>query len=381
MSTGRVGIVTIIDHDNFGNRLQNLALQQVLEDFGWEVETIPNAPRPMRRSLMARRALHAIRADGAGVFVRRNARPLIDRLRAERPSRPTASPVPHARRNALRDFTRRHIHEHGAGLDPASLAPRYDRVVVGSDQVWNPGFRQANPIDFLRFAPAEQRVAYAASFGVSDVPQYLRPLYSRWLAQIPQISVREERGATIVRELIERDVPVVVDPTLLVDPSLWHERATVPPSLEERSYVATFFLGGLATPFERIIRSDAARKGHDVVDLLDPEDPALHGMSPLDFVGAIRGARLLATDSFHAGVFALIFRRPTLTRPRHPDDTRLRTLFEHAGIAPTTRQDAPLQESGEVDWDDVEARLALRREQSRGWLEAAVGRPAAGSAA
>ena len=38
----KVGLVTITELDNFGNRLQNYALQQILRQFGHTVETIPN---------------------------------------------------------------------------------------------------------------------------------------------------------------------------------------------------------------------------------------------------------------------------------------------------------------------------------------------------
>ena len=83
--------------------------------------------------------------------------------------------------------------------------------------MWNPGFRHANEIDFLTFVPPEQRVAYAASFGVPEVPTFLRSRYATWLAGIPHISVREDRAVDIVHDLTGRTVPVVADPTLLID--------------------------------------------------------------------------------------------------------------------------------------------------------------------
>lgn len=36
----KVGIVTIIDMINYGNRLQNYAMQEVLSEMGEEVETL-----------------------------------------------------------------------------------------------------------------------------------------------------------------------------------------------------------------------------------------------------------------------------------------------------------------------------------------------------
>ena len=38
----KIGLVTITELDNFGNRLQNYALQSVLQELGHTAETIPN---------------------------------------------------------------------------------------------------------------------------------------------------------------------------------------------------------------------------------------------------------------------------------------------------------------------------------------------------
>ena len=40
----KVGIITIIDYNNYGNRLQNYATQEVIKHLGFEVETIINSP-------------------------------------------------------------------------------------------------------------------------------------------------------------------------------------------------------------------------------------------------------------------------------------------------------------------------------------------------
>ena len=37
----KIGISTIIDYDNYGNRLQNYASQQVIKSFGYQPDTLP----------------------------------------------------------------------------------------------------------------------------------------------------------------------------------------------------------------------------------------------------------------------------------------------------------------------------------------------------
>jgi len=46
----RIGLHTITDYVNYGNRLQNYAAQEVLKSFGFEVESIINYPtRPVEK--------------------------------------------------------------------------------------------------------------------------------------------------------------------------------------------------------------------------------------------------------------------------------------------------------------------------------------------
>lgn len=374
---GTLGIVTIVDNANFGNRLQNFALQECLIEQGWAVETIPNSPSPMRRSLLAARALSALRTDGVATFTRRNGALLGHHLRSRREQpEPTGVTAP-ARETAIRSFTTEHIHALGTDFadlsDPTELADRYDHVVVGSDQVWNPGFRQANPIDFLTFVRPEQRVAYAASFGVPEVPTFLRRLYAGWLSEIPHLSVREHQAAEIVHDLTGRDVPVVADPTLLLSPGRWHDSAVVPPPLLGKRYLASFFLGGASAAETTALTTHACDEGLEVVDLNSPDEPDLVGLSPLEFIGALRGAEVVATDSFHTSVFALVFRRTTITKARHADDTRLDTLFAHAGIERQRWREDTLSRSVSEDWPAAGERLAALRAESLRFVDSAIG--------
>ena len=101
-----------------------------------------------------------------------------------------------------------------------------DCIIVGSDQVWHCG-DWGNPLVYLmEDAPKVSVVAYAASFGMSSLPQFLRnddselafieaePLYKRGLSKFKAISCREIEGIEICKYL-GFDATHVVDPTLL----------------------------------------------------------------------------------------------------------------------------------------------------------------------
>lgn len=66
-----------------------------------------------------------------------------------------------------------------------------------------------------------KRVSYAASFGVSMIPENQIGDYTKALLEFKRISVREDAGASIIKKLCNREAQVVLDPTLLLDKCQW----------------------------------------------------------------------------------------------------------------------------------------------------------------
>lgn len=99
------------------------------------------------------------------------------------------------------------------------------RIVIGSDQVWN--YRWLSKEDLAirlgSFVPDDVPIiSYAASFGVSEVSDDVRPIFQKYLPRLKAISVREDRGAELVKEMTGLDVTIVLDPTLMLDMSQWN---------------------------------------------------------------------------------------------------------------------------------------------------------------
>ena len=66
--------------------------------------------------------------------------------------------------------------------------------------MWGPNIDHHQEARFLTFAPKEKRISYAASFGVSEIPKEKQKAFAEWLRDMAFISVREQRGAEIVKE-------------------------------------------------------------------------------------------------------------------------------------------------------------------------------------
>jgi hypothetical protein len=378
MSDHTVGIVTINDDSNYGNRLQNYALQEVVRSLGWEPETLVNAPPAWDRSLRTRRIMHEIRED-LPALTHRAADRVRSRVLRGGPEAPSFLAL---RRSAIREFARTHLQTspHAFSAMPADYwADRYAYAIAGSDQVWNPTYRRAQGIDFLDFVGEPRRIAYAASFGVERVPGYLRSRYRGWLQGIPHLSVRESTGRRIVADLTGRDIPVVLDPTLVVNRAVWDRLIAAQPLINAEPHAVRFFLGRPTPAQDAWMERHAAVSGLAVVDLHSLDQEAFADVDPAGFIAAIARAEVVYTDSFHAGIFALLHRRPIVLRSRFDRDARWQELLSQHALTTRPTGVEGLQTVAEADWEAVEARRGALRAEALDFLahalDPSVGRP------
>lgn len=333
-----IAILTI-QSINYGNRLQNYALQSVLASLGYEVVSL----RKERRSILT--------------SVRHRARKLLKDDSVTR----------------FREFDETQIRfsDCVASTDYVTpgLTDRYDKFVIGSDQVWNPNFPFLGPVDYLPFVDSAKKVAYAASFGVSSLGDREGEV-SEYLADIPHISMRESEGAEITSRLTGRNVPVVLDPTMLLTVNDWFSIAKRPEGIEE----------GFPFVFKYVLGTDASgrairRMAGDYGAVVDVRDPSLK-VGPAEFVWLIQNCTAVCTDSFHASAFALLHHKPLGIFDRVDDEadmsSRFDTLCELFGAERCRTREEGFDMRC-MDWSAFELRLAELREASLSWLRMALG--------
>ena len=331
-----IAILTL-QSQNFGNRLQNYALQQVLRGAGHNVRTL-------------RRARHAP-FDGR---VRRTVRKALKR---DQTSRFLAF-------DDERMVFAQDVVEPGGFATPG-LAERFDAFVIGSDQVWNPHFGITGDADYLPMVPQGKKVAYAASFGVSSLDEKRRAHTAELLKGISSISMREDAGAAIVRDLTDAEVPVVLDPTMLLAPDAWWEVEAEP------------LLPAARAPYclKHVIGDDV--QASRIETLASERGPSLP-VGPAEFVWLVRNADLVCTDSFHGSVFATLFHRPFVIFERQDEQasmaSRFDTLCRTSGLAHHRAADPSfdLDRCQNESWDEVDGLLMRERERSLRWLEGAL---------
>jgi hypothetical protein len=192
--------------------------------------------------------------------------------------------------------------------DPAAMES-YDRVIVGSDEVWNlrhPWYGGC-PLFYGDGIRAKQLVAYAASFGSCPADAGLDRPWAERLRRFETIAVRDENSRQIIQDALDLDPAVVLDPCLLWPPDAQeYEGARQPP------YVAVY--GHNFTPaFSRAVRRWAQERGYPLVSIgyrNDWADVQWLTAGPHDFPHFISRAAAVATNFFHGCVFALINAKP-----------------------------------------------------------------------
>lgn len=113
-------------------------------------------------------------------------------------------------------------------------------LIAGSDQIWNSYAVYVDPFYYLRFAPKNKRIAYAPSLGKNDIPAYNKNKIKKYVKDFKYLSVREKSGKKILEELTTLNVPVVLDPSFLLNNKQWEsvERQVEVPE----KYILLYFL-------------------------------------------------------------------------------------------------------------------------------------------
>lgn len=265
----------------------------------------------------------------------------------------------------------------------------FSSVLVGSDQLWLPSNIDADYYT-LSFVPDEvNKIAYATSFGMSTIPTRQWKTANVFLNRINHVSVREEAGKEIIREVANREIPIVCDPTLLFAAEQWAEDFPIERIVQEK-YIFCYFLGD--NPDQRdFVRKVKELTGLKIVSLLhmdeyiksdcDFPDYALFDIGPSEFVNLIRNAEYVFTDSFHGTVFSVLHQKKFFTFRRFKEssslstNSRMHSLFNLLQLHQrfiTTDEDIKSCLHMEIDYNTVLTRVESFRKKSMEFLTNAL---------
>ena len=351
-----VNIVTIQGNWNYGNRLQNYAVQEVYRSLGYNAV-----------SLVLRNEPWAVRA-----FKSRVKKTLFPMMGKE--INDPELLMTKERTSAFRRFSELMRFKTVRSIDEAFALDGF--YSVGSDQVWSTAYPEwMDQWYFLGGVSPEKRIALAPSIGLDSLDEDKLARLSRALDGCVHLSVRESRGAEIIREATGMEAEVICDPTLVLPVDRWRCVAD-PRCTPAEPYVFTYLLGGRGAEAAPVL--DTVTNGGllPVVPLTDKQKLGEPDAGPAEFIHLIDHAEHVVTDSFHAAVFSSIMGTPLTIVHRDGGTTmfsnmfsRLDRLSEMLGIEEKVFGSSTYDLARAGEYDGVPEAIEREREKFMTYLE------------
>lgn len=351
----KVCIVTICNGSNFGNRLQNYALQETIRlNLGSDVVTAKNITGEL---LGPNNILYKITQN---VFFERIIFHLIKHPRIRKKIK-------------FNQFNQRFILWTDDVIDgeniPDDFAVKYDYFVTGSDQVWNLEIPFVSSFEFLCFAPDSKKISYAASFGMSEFSNDKQKIINKRLQGFKHISVRENSALQILENAGIKDAKVLIDPTLLLSVNQWYEIEKVPEfEVTDKQYILVYILEEDKTEIMVSDEQLARNNKWEIIDIYDKSNYIHYGIGPSEFVYLIHHAAYVYTNSFHATVFSILFHKSISVFKREGLNSRIMTLLEMLEIDNCISS----KKMKNVDWNKVDSVIDEKKKEAICFLKSLI---------
>lgn len=363
----KIGILTFHRAHNYGAVLQAYALQTYLQDASHEVEIIDYRPSFIENSYKLFKRIKP-----------KSSRSKLLKIFAFLPSLLLSTPTNYlSRRKRQRYFTKfiaSKLKCSSESFTQGSIpTTHYDLIIVGSDQVWNTnitrGFDNLYWGEFTTETPA-RKITYAASSSFYSFSDEQKNKIANLLKNFDNISVREETLKNYLKDNFNTESTTVLDPTLLVDSSLWQNLAQ---KASNSPYVLTYFANNKTLNPAKKLAKEKEIKAIGVFDgssIKNLTSLNVKSFKVEEFVGLFKDADFVVCSSFHGLAFSIIFNKQFyyLGHKNNHNSDRALSLLKNLDI-----EDRFVEEineiTQEIDYKKVNEKLENLREKSRRFLD------------
>lgn len=381
----KVGIVTLFHHNyNFGGLLQAYALPVAIERYlGISAEQIdyvfePEEQTNIKDTVSLKKIIYSI-----GIIFFNNLEK-NNFSRREKAFEQFMECIPHSKKKYVDD-------------DISDSLKTYTKFICGGDQIWNDyqlikWYRSLDSKVFtLQFVPENvKKISYAPSMAVLKVTDEFKKEFGKGINRLDAISVREKRSLFVLKEMTDKPIAVVVDPVLLLKKNDWMKVIQYPKM--RNKYALCYLLGDNMSQRKGIKKFVSkvhckiitfSNICHNIVRKCDLFFGDIHDYTsgPREFLGLIKNAEFVITDSFHACVFSMIFEKPFVVFERNKIgekgnmNSRIYDFLEEYHLESqlvTEKELEDMEEIPQIDFTYAHAHWKKRREESLKYLENAL---------
>lgn len=356
----KVAVITRHAITNYGSLLQAFATQQVIENLGHECEIIDyirddESYTQHEKTLLERKPEWNQNPVKKAIY-----------LVLRQPESIASGRKFEVEQSKYLHLTKRYT-------SPGQLLkdkPIADVYMTGSDQVWGPiengTYDSSYCLSFID--EADKKIAYAASFGRTEMTEDIEAFFQKWLSQYRYIGVREDSAVSILSSMGIESVQVL-DPTLLLDSAFWSKIAR---PIREKKYILVYQLHN-----DKRVGEYAAQVAKSLGLPLIRVSASFHQISREgkfvwcpdigEFLSYIKNAECMITDSFHGTAFAINFNTPFVeVLPNNKTGTRNMSILKVTGLSDrilTDDKDITLAKK-RIDYSGVNQIIEQKRKES-----------------
>lgn len=370
----KVGILTFFRPLNYGAVLQAYALSTFIKNrFGYDVELIDFRVPRVEYCRKLFRPKEYVELVG-------QPKQLVKRIGAD---------LVYAKTNKRRkchfdSFIERYLNvskeTYWSEEDLKQKARVYDVYISGSDLVWNPEMAEGvNSVFFHSYVTDNTKIklSYAASVGVTSLPESVLENYAKWMLNLDYVSVRERSSVDLLQSICRKTIENVLDPVLLTTEEDWAELIKGGKIIKQK-YVLAFMLEYSRVLIETV-KEIAAENNCQIITLdqrnyyKDSNVSLEWEADPETFLSLVKNASYVVTNSFHGCAFSLIFHKELWCIPHTTRGIRMTELLSTLDLqSRIVGKDWTYSET-EIEYELVEEKLSPLRARSVDFLIKALG--------
>lgn len=379
----KIGVITFWDsQDNYGQLLQCYALQTYLKKMGHEVYLIKYLPTNSRQSLA-----NTIKHYFTSLNIK-HIRAFFKYKKSLKIQAEFQKTHPRFfddfRTNFIKSTEKCYYGYRALWVEDWSS---FDALIAGSDQVWSYSTEENLHAYFLDWGPFNlKRIAYAVSFGRKTLPSDYEQILSILLSNLDFVGLREQSGVDLCRHRGRLDAQLVCDPTLLLSGNDYYSEIVGDWKDRQANSIFCYLLNWETLfPYEELnefIKREGLETKYIPAHGVEDENyfVPMEKLSIPSWLESIKSAQYVVTNSFHGTVFCILFHKQFMTLPligqSEVMNDRIVTLLKQLGLEDRIydiRTNCEELLKDEINWEKVDERLEKFRNNSKDFLNAALG--------